>query len=323
MAIKADTMKKGEHIKGLKLSKMFFEEYGRDVLKSAAPELWERTAAGLCGRGSECQGYDDTLSEDHDFDPGFCVWLDSKDYESSGFKLYRAYESLPKEYMGYERKKSDFFGRGRRGVFSIQDFYRELIGMPEAPSNDRQWFLIPEYALREAVSGEVFTDPLGKFSEVRQKLQRGYPEDVRLKKIAARAALMAQSGQYNFNRCLGHGEREGAMLARNEFVRESIAMLYLLNRAYMPFYKWCFRGLRELDIKPELLRALKVLSYGGSGIEDTEDTIEYICSVVAAELVEKGMSDSKSDYLEAHARSVTEHIKSDEIRAMHLMEGVI
>lgn len=33
------------------------------------------------------------------------------------------------------------------------------------------------------------------------------PEDVRRKKLAARLIFMAQSGQYNYSRCLGHKSR--------------------------------------------------------------------------------------------------------------------
>lgn len=57
------------------------------------------------------------------------------------------------------------------------------------------------------------------------------PEDVRRKKIAARAALMAQAGQYNVPRCLRRGRGDAALLATGEFVREGLYMAFLLNRA--------------------------------------------------------------------------------------------
>ena len=54
---------------------------------------------------------------------------------------------------------------------------------------------------------------------------------------------MAQSGQYNYRRCLAHGETGAAQLACDELVRSTMHAVFLLNRAYMPFYKWAFRAM--------------------------------------------------------------------------------
>ena len=61
-------------MKGLELSRRYWEAYGVPLL-DRFPELRDRLAAGLCGSGSECFGYDDELSRDHDFDPGFILFL--------------------------------------------------------------------------------------------------------------------------------------------------------------------------------------------------------------------------------------------------------
>lgn len=98
----------------------------------------------------------------------------------------------------------------------------------------------------------MFEDSLGEFSRIRAALAEYYPEDVRIKKIAARAAGMAQSGQYNYGRCMCRGDTVAASLALNEFVRQAMSMLYLLNRRYAPYYKWMFRGLRDFPILPEV-----------------------------------------------------------------------
>ena len=60
-------------IRGLELSRKYYEEYGRPMLQEKYPEYVPRIAAGLAGEGSECLGYDDEFSSDHDYGPGFCL----------------------------------------------------------------------------------------------------------------------------------------------------------------------------------------------------------------------------------------------------------
>lgn len=78
----------------------------------------------------------------------------------------------------------------------------------------------------------------GRIFRIRETLLHGMPEDVRLKKLAARCASMAQAGQYNYTRCLRHGEDGAAMLAAGEYVSSAVDAIYLLNRRHKPYYKW-------------------------------------------------------------------------------------
>ena len=57
-------MKLGENmekIKGLELSKKYFEKVYLPIIKSEFPEILEKMAAGLAGEGSECFGFDDEI----------------------------------------------------------------------------------------------------------------------------------------------------------------------------------------------------------------------------------------------------------------------
>ena len=85
-------------MKGLELSRAFFEEYGMPMLQEEFPQLLMYLAAGLTGSGSECFGFDDEVSRDHDFEPGFCIFLPGEEVVSrkDAFRLERAYAKLPR-----------------------------------------------------------------------------------------------------------------------------------------------------------------------------------------------------------------------------------
>ena len=307
-------------MKGLEEARAFYEEYGKPMLRERFPEYESRIAVGLAGRGSECFGCDDEVSRDHDFEPGFCLWLEDVDDLRIGVELARAYRALP--HPGAAQRSS--MSEAHLGVLRTGFFYRRYTGSPGAPESWQQWLYLPSHALAEATNGEVWRDELGHFSAVREQILHGMPEDVRKKKLAARAVEMAQSGQYNYSRCLRHGEEGAAMLAAAEFVRAACGMLYLLNRRHMPYYKWMLRGLEALPLLGQLRPALDFLLTGendAAGQQTKAGVIEDICAAVIRELQVQGLSGGDWDYLEPHAFAIMDSIGNPEIRALHVMEG--
>ncbi|MBO7373224.1 MAG: DUF4037 domain-containing protein [Oscillospiraceae bacterium] len=304
-------------MKGLEEAKALYEAQGREMIRSLFPEYEGRIAAGLAGHGSECFGFDDALSRDHDFEPGFCLWLTDADDLAIGARLAHACREL---FPPSVRERSAM-GEKKLGVRRTSDFYRRYTGCSGAPETLEHWLSLPSWALAEATNGEVWRDDLGEFSAIRKTLLHGMPEDVRRKKIAARAAEMAQAGQYNYARCLAHGEPGAAQLALTEFVRSACSMVFLLNRAHAPYYKWIFRAMERLGKLAELKDALEFLLVGENDSALKEGVIEDICAQIIRELQHQQLSDSRSDYLEAHACEVQERIESRTLRAMHLMEG--
>ena len=77
---------------GLELSRAFYDQHGLPMLERDFPELLPFLAIGLFGSGSECLGFDDAVSEDHDFEPGFCILLPEEDVvdRRQAFLLERA-----------------------------------------------------------------------------------------------------------------------------------------------------------------------------------------------------------------------------------------
>ena len=306
-------------MKGLELSKKFYETYGRPMLEEAFSDYAARIAVGLVGNGSECFGFDDAISTDHDFEPGFCLWLTEEDAAEIGNSLVVAYNRLPKEFLGFSLQQKGKGSAPKHGVFTIKEFYRSHIGLSGAPSNWEEWFYLPEYALATAVNGQVFRDDLGAFSSVRNTLKKGYPRDVKLKKLAARLALMAQSGQYNYPRCLKHQEEGAAQLALYEFVNHAFHAIFLLKGCYTPYYKWRFRALSELSGTEKIYSALLELLQENSS-DRKERLIHKICQWVLHELKFMGLTASDEIYLEHQAMEVSKQIRDPEIRNLHLME---
>lgn len=301
-------------MKGLDLARGLWEEYGKPAMDTL-PGM-EYAAVGLCGAGSDCLGYDDDTSRDHDWGPGFMVFLPEAAAQQYGFALSKAYDSLPAEYKGYKVVRRSRMGDTRWGVKKLEGYFRPFTGTDGAPESWQQWLYTPSWAMAQAVSGQVFQDNAGEFTRIREVIAHGMPEDVRKKKIAARAALMAQSGQYNLARCRKHGEEGATRLAAAEFVRESIHMAFLLNNRHMPYYKWALRALEELPKLSEMKPLLEEML-----LHAREETAEAVAGQVIAELKEQDLTHGSWDYLEPHAKAVTERIRNPEIAALHWMEG--
>jgi len=308
-------------MRGLEESKAYFLAFGRDWFEARLPELFPRLAFGLAGHGSECFGFDDDLSRDHDFTCGFAVWLSDEDEERYGFEVMRAYSSLLREHAPGDAGKSSKLGESEHGVRRIRDFYLRHIGLPSAPESWQQWLYTPEHAFAEAVNGEVFLDGPGTFSAIRKEIAEGMPEDVRLKKIASRVVTMAQSGQYNFSRCHRHGEHGAAALALGQFVTACSSLVFLFNRRFCPYYKWMLRAMKTLPRLGELASPLEFLLCDPASPDEKAAMISDICAQIAAELARQELSDAKDDYLEAHAFEIMKKIRSPHIRALHVMEG--
>lgn len=299
-------------MKGLELSKLYFEEYGLPMLESEFKEIFPRIAVGLVGHGSECFGYDDEVSKDHDYEPGFTIWLTEEDEKNYGFKLFRAYSKLPKEFMGVKLNNSSYNGT-THGVQTIEDFCRFYLGSKEVPKSLDQWLYIPDFYLAEASNGEVFIDNLGKFTSIRKEILNR-PEDVRLKKLSSEVFLMAQTGQYNYKRCIDHNEIGSAILSLNDFVKHACSVIYLLNNVYEPYYKWVFKKMDELTLLKDLKEKLLSLLTNPTNFNDNFELIEYISIKIIEELKNQKLTTLNISYLEDHAYQIRDRIKDNNLR---------
>ena len=291
-------------ISGLKLARAFWTQVGKPMLSAKYPQYGSRIAVGLVGHGSECYGFDDAYSQDHDFGPRFCLWLSDEDYAAIGEQLQADYDALPRDFNIDTQGHAVFStntastaashgspspitpraqGTNRRdGVFRIGDFFESITGYRTAPAqtSPHEWLMLDEATLAAATNGEVFADPTGQFSKTRQGF-KDMPDDVRLALISKRLGMIAQAGQYNLPRSLKRGDGAAAWLSIHEFVNTASSLVFLINvpmvAGYLPYYKWQFAALRKLsksmfallpDVAEQLESVMRLSSaacYGGAG----------------------------------------------------------
>lgn len=313
-------------MKGIELAEAFYNECAKEMLEKNFSHLMDKIAIGICGSGSECFGYDDELSQDHDFEPGFCIFLPSEKIVDSKeeFQLERAYLKLPKEFKGYKRSNISPVGGARHGVIRISEFFKEKTGTENAELSIRDWLSIPEQSLAEATNGKIFYDGLGEITKMRSNIKY-LPQDVRIKKLAGNLLIMAQSGQYNYQRCIKRGETGSAQLAIFEFVKSAINVVFLLNKRYTPYYKWAFkafRGLLLLSCLEEKLEYLLTSSNDKNEPTKKQEAIEEICAEIINELKAQELSCATSQLIEEHAYSVNQRVRDISLRTSHILSAI-
>lgn len=315
-------------MKGLELSRLYYREYEAGV-REILGEDYERVSVGLCGQGSECFGFDDEISKDHDFGPGFCIFTDDDIYSEYGERLQRFYENLPGTFMGSQRIVSSH-GQGRVGVLKTKDFYFANLGIDHVPENLFQWYQLSEERLAMVTNGEMFHSGDDGFIKMRKALLKGYPREVLLKKLASRFAAMAQAGQYNYRRCLSRNDQVAAYFALGLFMKNAISSVYLLNGKYMPFYKWAHYGMKDLTVLKNLQPLVATLSASSGGIvsidagggkEKTYDAsvlIEAICGEIQKECIGQGLLDQPVDFLDDAVTMLQEKITDSMLQRLPL-----
>ncbi len=320
-------------VSGLELCRRYYEEYGMPMIAEQFRAYESLIAVGLVGKGSDCFGFDDALSQDHDYGPRFVMWVTKSVYEEIGEELQEAYESLPGHFMGVERVETSY-GRDRCGVMIIEEFYRNLLGFnlvemldrgsasgKESMETIKSWLAVHDYALAAAVNGEVFRDDEGVFTRYRNMLMEYYPKAVWYRKIAQTCALFSQNGQYNLPRMRRRGQLVAAELAKAECARQAMKLYYLLNRKYAPHDKWLFKGMPEnpkmvLAGKgieqtgvAELVERISLLSVDEAHETELTTAIESLAVIFANELEKKDMVGKCDLYLDACTKELT--AKSD------------
>ena len=312
-----------DSMKGLELSEKFYKSV-KNTLEKNIPDILAKSAIGLVGEGSECFGFDDEISRDHDWGPGFCIWMPQDILASNIERIDATLSELPCEFYGFQTKMNPTRRIGRTGPLSIEGFFKSL-GISKLPQTLQDWRLIDETSLASATNGKIFEDNAGIFTQWRDALLAYYPEDIRKKKIAARCMNASQACQYNLIRCLQRRDFATAFICTSRFLDNALSLAYLLRREYMPFYKWACHKARLMShpacdvAKMADLFADAKWSDAQWGMEMIQK-IESICSLIADEIKSQGLSDANGNWLWEIGIDVQRHIEDHNIRSLNAMK---
>ncbi len=296
----------GKNISGMEFARHIYEDELKPAIERELPEYIDKITVALVGRGSDCYGWDDEQSKDHDWG-GLCVILEKEAYDQIGQKLSEIYEALPKTYENAAIAPM-VSGHKRRGVFEIEDFFKELLGKWPITNNDR--YVIPDYAFSTCVNGKIFTDPTGQFTEIRENLKKGHPLGVLYLKLAESAAGFSQKAQYNCSRMLKRGDRFTAEMMLYEGLKDALTLAHHIDGVYPPHDKWLYKSAGTLSFASELMPLIDARDVAGIG------------KLLAYKLYEKGYISDIDDYLDHHTEELLFKHRSADKTVEELAEEV-
>lgn len=228
------------------ISRSFFEDVVQPILQEHFPEETAQTAFGVFGYGSEALRLDDEYSRDHHWGLRIDALMPPAVFESKRQAIMETLSAnLPESYQGHSLRAGHLAGAGL-APDNLQAFLTRTIGIDHAPRNHVEWLKIPEEDIIHIVNGEVWADPLGEFTTIREVFQGYYPEPVRLRRIANWCRFFSGMGTYALKRAILRDNEFYATTRFSNALRLGIQLAFLLDKQYFTYDKWLLAYLERL-----------------------------------------------------------------------------
>jgi Domain of unknown function (DUF4037) len=251
-------------IPGLELSKLFYTEAAKPILKRLFPQI--SYSAALLGWGSEVLGYDDIQSSDHHWGPRFFLFLSAQNHEKYKNAIAEALShNLPHRFRGYATNfgepdqvgvrllKETEAGPVNHMIYieTIENFFEWYLGCnPYQLLTAADWLSFSEHKLLGVTSGQVFHDGLGELEDIRRKFHY-YPRDVWLYQLVAQWIKIFEEREF-VSRSGAAGDELGSMVIAARQVKKLMGLCFLMERKYAPYSKWFGTAFSKLECGPEL-----------------------------------------------------------------------
>lgn len=308
----------------LEMSNLFYQELGKTMISRQFKDYEHKIAVGLVGEGSDCFGFDDDISADHDYDVGFCLWLTQEDYDLIGKDLQTAYQQLAGHSKESRLAK-------RRGVFTIDEFYYNMLGRHDFLLSE-----IEEERLSLGTNGQIFRDDLGLFTSIRQQLNKYYDYSLWLEKIAIEVHDFSQYAQSNYPRMMARKDAVTSQLCISKAIESALHLVYLLEKRYRPYYKWLKRGAEQLPLGQQILPlvekiirlpvqedAWKEVVYNASVLNEKDQCVilfEEMASIFLKELKKQHLVEGSQLFLECYVEDIKNGTYLEKVEIIVQME---
>jgi len=228
------------------ISRVFFLAVLKPILEREFPDETALTAFGLFGYGSEALGMDDELSRDHHWGVRIDALVPDTIPQSRRDQIQQTVRAkLPASFQGHSLRERHLSGAGLT-LDGLQAFLRRTIGIEHAPETYAEWLQVPEEEIIHLTNGQVWHDPSGQFTAVRQVFQCYYPEPVRRRRIAHWCRYFSGMGTYALKRAILRSDEFYAATAFGKAIRWGVQLAFLLDRQYFPYDKWLMRFIARL-----------------------------------------------------------------------------
>lgn len=254
------------------VSRQFFEQIVKPILQEHFPEETAQTAFGVFGYGSEALRLDDAYSRDHHWGLRIDALMPEAVFETRHQAIMETLRAnLPDSYHSHSLREAHLAGAGL-APDNLTAFLRRTVGLDHAPRTYAEWLSIPEEDIIHVVNGEVWYDPLGRFTAIRETFSRYYPEPVRLRRIAHWCRYFSGMGTYALKRAILRNNEFYATTRFSNAIRLGIQLAFLLDKQYFPYDKWLMAYFERLPrlgepLLPIVNEAVKLSTSWGRKLE--------------------------------------------------------
>lgn len=306
---------------GLELAREYYMRHGRAALERSVPELAARLAVGLAGEGSECFGFDDALSRDHDWGPAFCIWMEEDDFRAHGKTVQAVYDRLPRVLDGYAATRRGGTGRSAAAASGA---CASSSGLRATPACRKARKRFPS----GGACPRLFSQPrpTARFLPTRRGISRpsgksfcGFTPRMCASRRSWRAPRSwRRPGSITIPAACGAGTRWRPSLRSRSLPGPRCPWCICSTGGMRRFTNGCTAA---CAVCPSFRAPGSSSRHSAVQHDaDAEERIEGVCLAVATELRRQGLSGRTDAFLQEHCMEMMGRIKDPALRRAHIME---